>query len=117
MEYPSTDTHQVCHISIPAARLQGANKKIRVSKSNPQVPTTTNEESKDEAAQKEDDGPQTVIYVNEDLTKNRATLLRKARNLVKDKQIRGCWSNDGRVFIENKFGHIKLVKNSDDLTA
>ena len=71
---------------------------------------------KDEAAQ-EDDGPQAVIYINEDLTKKRATLLWKTRNLVKDKQIRGCWSNDGRVFIENKFGHIKLVKNSDDLTA
>ena len=98
-------------------RVYKERKKIRVPKSNPQAPTTTDEESRDEAAQEEDDGPQAVIYINEDLTKKRATLLWKARNLVKDKQIRGCWSNDGRVFIENKFGHIKLVKNSDDLTA
>ena len=69
------------------------------------------EGSKDEAAQEKDGEPQPVIYIYEDLTKKWATVLWKAGKLVKDKQIRGCWSNDGRVFIENKFGHIELVKS------
>ena len=46
-----------------------------------------------------------VIYVNKDLTKIPDTLLWKARKLNKAKMIKGCWSYDGLVMIQNNHGH------------
>ena len=56
-------------------RVYKERKRFRAWQSNPQAPTTTDEESKDEVTQEDDGEPQTVIYVNEDLKKNRATFL------------------------------------------
>ena len=55
--------------------------------------------------------PLPKIYLNEDLIKTRATFLWKTRQLKNVKKIKGCWSNDGRIFIEYKFGRIKQMKN------
>lgn len=39
------------------------------------------------------------IYIDEDLTQFRATLMWKARNLKRDKKIEDCWSVDGQIFV------------------
>ena len=57
------------------------------------------------------------IYLNEDLTKRRATLLWEARKLVKGKQLKACWSFDGRIMVENNFGRIKPVNSLEDINA
>ena len=56
-----------------------------------------------------------IIYVNEDLTKFRDTLLWKARKLNKAKMIKGCWSYDGRVMIQNNHGRVSVIRNEADL--
>ena len=73
------------------------------------------EEEGDEITSDGEPIPLPKIYLNEDLTKTRATLLWKTRQLKNAKKIKGCWSNDGRIFIEDKFGRIKQMKNSSDL--
>ena len=56
-----------------------------------------------------------VMYVNEDLTKFRDTLLWKARKLTKAKMIKDCWSYDGRVMIQNNHGRVSVIRNEADL--
>ena len=56
-----------------------------------------------------------TIFVNEDLTKTRATLLWKARQHKRDRQIKNCWSFDGRVQVQNIHGRIIVVANQNDL--
>ena len=73
------------------------------------------EEEGDEITPDREPIPLPKIYLNEDLTKTRATLFWKTRQLKNAKKIKGCWSNDGRIFIEDKFGRIKQMKNSSDL--
>jgi hypothetical protein len=38
------------------------------------------------------------IFVNEDLTKNEATVFKKARTQVKDGTLHSCWSMDGLIY-------------------
>ena len=73
--------------------------------------TTTDDDNEAE------DEPNNKIYLNEDLTKRRATLLWEARKLVKDKQLKACWSFDGRIMVENNFGRIKPVNSLEDINA
>ena len=40
-----------------------------------------------------------VVYVNEDLTKSRNELIRKARMMVKLKYIKSAWSSDGTILV------------------
>ena len=42
------------------------------------------------------------IYVNEDLTKLRATLICKGRKLVNDRKLRVCWTWDGRILVQTR---------------
>ena len=58
---------------------------------------------------------QQSIYLSEDLTAARASLLfhaRKANNLNK---INGCWSSDGTILVKNKANRIIPIKNLQDL--
>ena len=55
------------------------------------------------------------IYVNEDLTGRRATLLWKARTQKKAQLIQDCWSYDGRVMIENAYNRIYVIENENEL--
>ena len=57
----------------------------------------------------------TNIWINEDLTKTRATLLRKARMMKKNGGINDCWSVDGNIIIKNKFNKIKKIFDQGDL--
>lgn len=55
------------------------------------------------------------VYLNEDLTAKRSTLLWSARQAKKSKKIDGCWSSDGRLFIRTNSGTTHLIKNENDL--
>ena len=88
-------------------------KKLRNS-----IPPTRDSEAEsrdDTAAPDEDEVQQTKIYLNEGLTKRRATLLWEARELVRAKKLKGSWSFDGRILIENRHGHIKTVNSVEDI--
>ena len=41
-----------------------------------------------------------AVYINEHLTKDRATLFHQARDLMKRKMIQGAWTHNGSVFIK-----------------
>ena len=55
------------------------------------------------------------IYLNEDLTKLRSTLLWQARSLKKQNLISGCWSSDGTILIKDSNNRITPIKSLRDL--
>lgn len=57
------------------------------------------------------------IFINEDLTKYRAEILRSARNLVKNKNsnVVNAWSSDGRIYIKAADGTRRHISSSSDL--
>ena len=57
----------------------------------------------------------TGIFINEDLTKTRGSLLFEARKANKTNKIMDCWSSDGQIIIKNKASKIIPIHNSNDL--
>ena len=57
------------------------------------------------------------IYINEDLTRARATLLYKARKAKREKGIVDCWSFDGRIVIKDVRGKVHTIGNEVELAA
>ena len=57
------------------------------------------------------------IYINEDLTRARATLLCKARKEKCEKGIVDCWSFDGRIVIKDVRGKVHTIGNEVELAA
>jgi len=55
------------------------------------------------------------VFINEDLTRQRADLLHNARLLVKNKTILSAWSYDGRIFIKHLDGIRRVVTSKDDI--
>ena len=55
------------------------------------------------------------LYINEDLTSKRATLMWKARQAKRAKKISDCWSVDGRLFIRTCSDTTKQIKTEEDL--
>lgn len=55
------------------------------------------------------------VYINEDLTRVRASLLRSARLLVKGSKVARAWSRDGRIFIQDNTGSRVLINSEDDI--
>ena len=49
------------------------------------------------------------VYINEDLTEPRRSMLAKCRILKKNKQITDCWTQAGRVYIKLISNQVKLV--------
>ena len=39
------------------------------------------------------------VFINEDLTRTRASMYKRARKLKSEQQIVDCWTNDGNIFI------------------
>ena len=60
--------------------------------------------------------PTPPIFINEDLTKKRYTLLRDALKMKKTGKINDCWSFDGQILIKNKANKVIPVKNIWELT-
>ena len=55
------------------------------------------------------------IYINEDLTKFRAALAKKARTLKNTGKLADSWTIYGKVFIKDNFGHVKVIKQFEEL--
>lgn len=55
------------------------------------------------------------IYVNEDLTAYRSELLFRARQAVKQKQLLGAWSYDGRLYVRDKRDIRRNLDSDGDL--
>ena len=55
------------------------------------------------------------IYINEDLTKFRAALAKKARTLKNTGKPADSWTIYGKVFIKDNFGHVKVIKQFEEL--
>ena len=56
-----------------------------------------------------------VVYVNEDLTKSRNELIRKARMMVKLKYIKSAWSSDGTILVRLGDEAVHRITSEDDL--
>ena len=56
-----------------------------------------------------------IIFINEDLTSTRATLLYHARMTKKSKDINDCWSSDGTILVKSKTNKISPIQTPDDL--
>ena len=50
------------------------------------------------------------IYLNEDLTRSRATLLYRARQLKQRGRINGCWTHDGTIVIKDRHNVIRYAR-------
>ena len=57
------------------------------------------------------------IYINEDLTKFRAGLARKARSIKNAGLISKTWTIYGKVMIKDDFGHVKIITKYADHLA
>ena len=55
------------------------------------------------------------VYINDDLTRMRATLLFKARTQKRDKKINDAWTSDGRILIKDLANKIHPISNEQDL--
>ena len=58
-----------------------------------------------------------VVFINEDLTRNRSSMLYEARLLVKQKQpkLHGAWSSDGKILIKDLSGKIHKISSTQEL--
>ena len=57
------------------------------------------------------------VYIHEDLTQSRATLLYKARQAKREHNIVDCWSFDGRIVIKDANNKIHTIKDENELMA
>ena len=58
----------------------------------------------------------TSIFINEDLTAARATLMWHARKAKREGKLSDCWSSDGRIFVKKTgSGDKALIRRQDDL--
>lgn len=55
------------------------------------------------------------VFINEDLTRKRASLLYEARQAVHGKYITGCWSHDGAIRIKTNNNLIQTITSLQDL--
>ena len=61
------------------------------------------------------DGP--TVYVNEDLTRRRAALAKKTRQLKKSRKINNYWTFNGKVIVKAVDGVVKEIRPDFDLTG
>lgn len=57
----------------------------------------------------------TPVSVNEDLTRERAKLLYRAREAKRAGKIKGCWSYDGRIGLEDTMSKIHTIVTREQL--
>ena len=55
------------------------------------------------------------VYITEDLTRRRASILYQARMLVRQKKIRASWSSDGVILILDNRSTIRRIVTAEDL--
>ena len=60
-------------------------------------------------------GAKDGIYINEDLTKVRASRLKRLRDLKKDKKINDCWSWNGAILLKDNQNNIHRINRNNDI--
>lgn len=55
------------------------------------------------------------VYINEDLTRQRSQLLRKARKMVKNKNLLSSWSSDGTILVRDLHDVVHRIQSENDL--
>jgi exosome complex exonuclease DIS3/RRP44 len=55
------------------------------------------------------------VFINEDLTKKRSTLLWNARKMKKDQKIQDCWTWDGTVLVKDNAAKIFPIHSYQEL--
>lgn len=55
------------------------------------------------------------VYINEDLTRQRSQLLRKARKMVKNKNLMSSWSSDGTILVRDLHDVVHRIQSENDL--
>ena len=55
------------------------------------------------------------IYLNEDLTKLRADLAKKARSLKTARKILDTWTMYGKILVKDNFNQVKVITKAEDL--
>ena len=61
-------------------------------------------------------GGNKLVYINEDLTRNRSKLLYVARTLVRGKKIKSAYSSDGKIFIRDFSDTRHIIRTDSELT-
>ena len=69
-----------------------------------------------EARKKLKDNGYDGVFINEDLTKFRSTLLFKSRKLVRERRILGAWSSNGTVLIKDNIENVHKIMKETDLS-
>ena len=62
-----------------------------------------------------DDGSVIPVYIADNLTKRRAGLAFRARQLKRSGRISDTWTFDSKVLLNDLHGHIKLITNEGDI--
>ena len=62
-----------------------------------------------------DDGRTVKIYIHDDLTKRRANLAYKARQLKNSKKIFDTWVTNCKIVVKDNYNRISLVNDTHDL--
>ena len=62
-----------------------------------------------------DDGSVIPVYIADDLTKRRAGLAFRARQLKRSGRISDTWTFDSKVLLKDLHGHIKLITKEGDI--
>ena len=55
------------------------------------------------------------VYINEDLTRRRSSLLFRARQLVKSHVLLGAWSSDGTILVKDTHNNVHRILSDRDL--
>ena len=58
-----------------------------------------------------------TLYVNEELTRRRAALAKKTRELKKEKKITDCWTFNGKVLVKTIDGTVREIRADIDLSG
>ena len=61
------------------------------------------------------DGETVNVYIQDDLTKRRANLAYRARQLKKDKKIFDTWVSFCKIIVKDNYNHINVINDTHDL--
>jgi len=59
--------------------------------------------------------PEHRLYVNEALTKRRANLFKKTRDLLRDRKVKNCWTHDGKILVKSLSDRTIHISHDTDL--
>ena len=106
---PKKDVEQQVLVKFATYRIRN---KVFRSKKNLKRPATSTENG-------QEPGEERIkrIFINEDLTSHRSSLLWNARKMKRDGKIQDYWSWDGQILIKNKVARIIPIRSLNELIS